>query len=169
MLHSHLCRTALLGAAVVLAIPASADDAPKSGAFSVKSSSKGSYHFLGIGDGSHLSIAEHTGIIDGEGILHGMTIHCIGIAETINAVTETPHGYCVDRDGAGDTIVFRTAYEKHSWFSSKSKGSGVAMLGTGKYKGVVASFTVACEASGPETGFTMECDGQGSYILPYAG
>ena len=162
----HLSLTAALGATLLIATSSFAEDVPKTGVFNAKDTSTGSYRFFPVGDGgSHLSISEQTGKIEGEGLLNSMMSHCFGVGETVKLVNET-HGYCIDRDKDGDQIIFRTSFEKHPWNSAKMRGSGIAMLGTGKYEGIVASYIVACEASGPVTGYTMECDGQGSYMLP---
>ena len=104
--------------------------------------------------------------MEAEGLLNAMTTHCFEVREIIKWVTETPRGYCIDRDMDGDQIIFRTSFEKRSWSSTKMRGSNAAMLGTGKYGWIVASYVVASETSGPDAGFTMECDGGGSYMLP---
>lgn len=162
-----LILAASLASGLLIAAPSLADDAPKTGVLNMKSTSTGSYRYFGIGDGaSHIDVSEQTGKIEGEGLLKGMTTHCFGVGETVNAISETPHGHCIARDADGDQIVYRTSLEKHSWFSIRLRGSGVAMLGTGKYKGIVSSYTIACEITGPETGYTAECDGQGTYMLP---
>jgi hypothetical protein len=168
-LRCYLSPAAALVSALLIAMPSVAKDLQKSGALRMKSTSTGSYRFFGIGDGaSHLDLSENTGKIVGEGLLNGMTTHCFDVGETVKSVSETPHGHCVDRDADGDQIVYRTAFEKSSWSSTKLRGSGIAMLGTGKYEGIVSSYTLACEVTGPEAGYTMECDGQGTYILPRA-
>jgi hypothetical protein len=164
-LTMRLYPTPVLSAALLIATPLFAEELPKAGTFTMKSITTGSVRFATVGNGeSHLDIWEQNGKVEGDGLLSNMKRRCFGVQETVKAVSETPHGYCVDRDADGDQVVYRTAEEKHSWTSMR--GSGVAMLGTGKYTGIVASYVVACQYSGPDGDLTAECIGQGSYILP---
>jgi hypothetical protein len=159
--------TAALAILLLTASIAVAADLPKTGVFSINSTAKGSSRVVTIGNGeSHLDIWEELGATEGEGALGNMATRCFGVGETFKQINETPQGYCVYRDADGDQIVYRTGNEKHNQERSVSRGWGQAILGTGKYQGIVASYVVACELIGPSGGYSNECKGQGSYILP---
>ena len=153
-------------ASVISATAVAGDDRPKIGAFSMKRMTTGSYRLVPVGNGeNYLEIREEVGKVQGDGLLSNMTTRCFGTGETINNIRET-RGFCVDRDADGDQVIYRTKTEKRSQDKSSVRGSGDAMLGTGKYAGIEASYVVSCEESGPYSGYTSACEGQGSYILP---
>lgn len=158
---------AALGAILLATFSSVAADTPKSGAFHFKSTAQGSSRYVTVGKGeSHLDIWEEIGKSEGEGLLSNMTIRCFGVGETFKAINETPQGHCVHRDADGDQIVYRTGIEKHNQERSVARGWGQAILGTGKYDGIVASYVVTCEVTGPSSGYSSECEGRGSYIFP---
>ena len=162
----ELPLTAALIALLSTISVAKAAELPKAGSFHLKSTAAGSSRFVTLGKGeSHLDIWEELGKTEGDGPLSNMTTRCFGVAETFKGITQTPQGYCVYRDADGDQIVYKTGNEKHDEEKSVSKGWGQAILGTGKYEGVVAAYVVTCELSGPSGGYSNACEGQGSYIL----
>jgi hypothetical protein len=167
IIKSCLSRVAALAVASLFATPLVAEEAPKVGTFKMKGTATGSLRYVTIGNGeSHLDVFEETGKVEGEGLLSNMTTRCFSVGETVQTVSEAPHGHCIYRDADGDQVVYRTAVEKHSMEKSTAKGWGEAMLGAGKYAGIVASYVVVCNISGPGSGYINECEGQGSYILP---
>ncbi len=158
---------AALGPVLLTASIAAAADMPKTGAFNINSTAQGSSRFVTIGKGeSHLDIWEELGKTEGDGPLTNMTTRCFGVGETFKGINQTPQGYCVHRDADGDQIIYKTGNEKHNQERSVTRGWGQAILGTGKYEGIVAGYVVTCEQNGPSSGYSSECKGQGSYILP---
>jgi hypothetical protein len=167
IVKSYLTRIAALAVASLIATPLIAEEASKVGTFKIKGTATGSLRYVTIGNGeSHLDVFEETGKVEGEGLLSNMTTRCFSVGETVQSVSETPHGHCIYRDADGDQVVYRTGVEKHPQERATIKGWGEAMLGTGKYAGIVASYVVVCNISGPGSGYTNECEGEGSYILP---
>lgn len=166
-MKAFLSLMATIGAAALMATPSGAGDLPKTGAFSFKSTTTGAMRFVTVGNGgSYLYIWEEAGKSEGSSPFGNVTTRCFGVGETVQRISEAPHGYCVDRDADGDQIAYRTASEKYPDNKTSVRGWGEAMLGTGKYQGIVASYVIACEHSGPDAGYTNECEGQGNYILP---
>jgi hypothetical protein len=167
LMKLELGLTAALSAIMMTISPAVAADMPKTGSFHIKSTATGSSRFVILGKGeSHLDIWEEQGKAEGEGLLSNMTTKCFGVGETLKGISETPQGHCVYRDADGDQIVYRTGIEKHNQERALARGWGQAILGTGKYEAIVASYVVTCELMGPSSGYTNACEGQGSYILP---
>ena len=166
-MRAKLGLTAALGTVLLAASFASAEDMPKTGAFNIHTTSTGSSRFVTIGKGeSHFDIWEELGKAEGDGPLGNMTTRCFGVGETIKGISETPQGHCIHRDADGDQIVYEIGIEKHNQERSVSEGWGHAILGTGKFQGIAASYVVACELIGPSSGYSNECKGQGSYIFP---
>jgi hypothetical protein len=155
-----------LGVFLLMASPGGAADLPKTGSFHMKSTATGSSDLVPIGKGeSYLNIWKEIGKVEGDSPLGNMTTRCYGTAETFKLTNETPQGHCVFRDADGDQIVYRTADEKHDEGRAVFRGWGQAVLGTGKYEGIVANYVVTCELDGPSSGYDLACEGQGSYIL----
>jgi hypothetical protein len=133
-MRAYLGLVAALGLPVLMATPSSAGDLPKTGAFSFKSKTTGTMRFLTVGNGdSYLYIWEEGGNSEGSSPFGNVKTRCFGVDETVQRISESPHGHCVDRDADGDQIAYRTASEKYPENKTSVRGWGEAMLGTGKY------------------------------------
>jgi len=154
-----------LGAAAFFAASAVAGDLPKEGAFSIGSLGTGKFQEMPPGNPAMVGIWDETRKSTSEGLLKDMEWRCFGASEVTDGF-KTPNGYCVGAAQDGDQVVFRITTEKPSFGSEVERESGVSIAGTGKYKGIVASYKDICQIIGPANAYRARCLGEGTYKLP---
>ena len=166
-MQSSMCLSGLaLGGATLFATTAIAGGLPKEGAFSVDDETRGSYQRGAAPTPGDAGSWYESGKIVGDGILKGMAWRCLAMPEIIEGTLRSHTGYCVGTAQDGDQVTFRIVVGLASNPDEKSEVSAYSTEGSGKYRGIVARYTATCILSGPKTGYTKNCNGQGAYKLP---
>jgi len=171
--RSCLSFAVALGAAVLFAAAAMAGELEKEGSYTVTYFKDGTFKDNPVGNNLHLDVWDEVGQSVGTGLLDHMTWHCFGVKQVLNGISETPHGYCVGTDLHGDQIAFVVASERYAANAATHRGLGTSITSTGKYAGISADYTFACEDEGAPLHIdgTLEryrhkCTIQGSYKFP---
>jgi len=170
---SCLSFVVTLSVAMLFVVAAIAGELAKEGSYTVTYFKDGTFKNNPVGNNLHLDVWDEVGPSIGIGLLDHMTWHCFGVKQVLNGISETPHGYCLATDPAGDQIAFVVASERHASNASTHRGLGTSIIGTGKYAGVSADYTFACENEGAPIyiegalqRYRHKCTIQGSYKLP---
>ncbi len=155
-----------LAVATFFTTTAIAGDLPKEGTFSVANQTSGSYKQHTTVNNSYGGVWYETGKIVGDGILKDMAWSCFGMPEFIDGTFKNYKGYCVGTAQDGDQVVFRITVETSPVLAASSQVSAYSTEGSGKYKGIVATYKATCVSGGTPIGYTKDCNGEGSYKLP---
>ena len=157
-LQVYLSSAFTVGVATFLSATAIAGNLPKEGTFSVTSKGNGTFQRLPPELRFRVGVYDETSVISGDGLFKDMRWRCIAVPDTIVGGYKAT-GYCAGIDQDGDQVLFRTT-------SDNGRSSGTSLGGYGKYKGITASYTAVCRPEGSDSGYKIDCDGEGSYKLP---
>jgi hypothetical protein len=133
-----------VGAATLFATASSAQ-LPVEGAFSIAYAGSGKINCEFVGSGAIMfGEWDETGTIAGDGFLKGTAWRCYGAVECMQGTCDTPYSYCIGAQPDGDQIVFRLSVDRYLLNATTVGAIADSTIGTGKFKGVIASFHVTC-------------------------
>jgi len=172
-LRSCLSFAVALSVAMLFGAAAMAGELAKEGSYTVTYFKDGTSKNNPVGNKLHLDVWDEVGQTIGAGLLDHMTWHCFGVKQVLSGISETPHGYCVGTDPDADQIAFVVASERYASNASIHNGIGTSITGTGKYAGISADYTFACENEGGPLNiegiferYRNKCTIKGNYKLP---